>query len=424
MFDAWCLCISLTETFALLVYELTQNAGLDLPVSIVDIAPEYAASPELRSAVNVTVTNTFPFWEGIPIEGAVDDLQEDLDYILNLPESRSKPFVLGETGWPSDGFIDGVGVAGPELQLRYFEEAFCRIDVENNWAYYWFTGIDNSWRQEQDPENTIEGNWGFLYSDLTLKPLYQDLEFQCSDGVTYSFAEIDWSIPDFTDPPVSAPPESCLANNGCSGLFGNCCPTDLGDYLGCCDNQPTNPPVTTAEPTTPAPTIDTTAPPTSATTSSATEGETAPPTSTPTVTAPISVPTMAPTTLATTLQPSPVPTTDAPTFEPTPKATSNASTSPSKSPTLGPSMAVTSAPVEAAGAATETPTTAMPVMEPTPRPTVLTVSRPVPTNAPVATQDPQSTSINGILDNSSAVMNRMGLAGTTIAAGLFLVLIL
>ena len=28
---------------------------------------------------------------------------------------------------------------------------------------------------------------------------------------------------------------SCKAHKGCSGLEGNCCPTDAGDFLGCCD---------------------------------------------------------------------------------------------------------------------------------------------------------------------------------------------
>eukprot|EP00934_Nitzschia_sp_Nitz4_P001458 Nitzschia sp. Nitz4//scaffold369_size34440//17//1180//NITZ4_007837-RA/size34440-processed-gene-0.20-mRNA-1//-1//CDS//3329549350//1458//frame0 len=206
------------------VYAAVLEAGMDIPVTIVDVAPEYSKSAKLRSAVNVTMTNTFPFWEGIDIDGAVDDLQEDLDWILQLPESSGKPFVLGETGWPSDGYIEGVGIAGPDRQRQYFAECFCRLEVDNGWDYYWFTGIDNSWRQEQDPENTIEGTWGLLYSNLTLKPQFEDLSFECSNGVEYSFAEVDWSIPGVTAPPVAFDPASCAAHSDCEGLFGNCCP--------------------------------------------------------------------------------------------------------------------------------------------------------------------------------------------------------
>eukprot|EP00934_Nitzschia_sp_Nitz4_P004102 Nitzschia sp. Nitz4//scaffold370_size15137//12376//13898//NITZ4_008897-RA/size15137-snap-gene-0.29-mRNA-1//-1//CDS//3329549580//4092//frame0 len=187
------------------VYAALLDVGMDIPVAIVDVAPEYSASAKLRSAVNVTMTNTFPFWEGIDIDGAVADLQEDLEWLLQLPESSGKPFILAETGWPSDGYIEGVGVAGPDLQRQFFAECFCFLEVEKGWDYYWFTGIDNAWRQEQDPDNTIEGNWGLLYSDLTLKEHFQDFSFECSNGVEYSFAGVDWSIPGDVSAPVAAP---------------------------------------------------------------------------------------------------------------------------------------------------------------------------------------------------------------------------
>jgi hypothetical protein len=222
---------------------MLQKAKLtNLPVTIVDVAPVYVRSQALRDAVNLTMTNTFPFWEGIAINQAVDDLHEDLDYLMNLPESQNKPFILGETGWPSAGFIPGVGVAGPDQQRQYFQEAYCRMHVVNKWSYYWFTGIDNQWRAEQDPNNTIEANWGFFYHDRKLKEQYENYEFQCSDGVTYSFAEINFTvIPTSTPAPATPAPAatgmnaaSCQAHLQCAALTGNCCPTDAGDSLGCC----------------------------------------------------------------------------------------------------------------------------------------------------------------------------------------------
>jgi hypothetical protein len=222
---------------------MLQKAGLSLPVTIVDVAPVYVRSKELREAVNFTMTNTFPFWEGIPIDGAVDDLQVDLDWLMNLPESKNKPFILGETGWPSAGFIQGVGVAGTDEHQQYFQEAYCRMHVENKWSYYWFTGIDNAWRLEQDPNNTIEPNWGFFYADLTLKEHFVDFEFQCSDGVTYSFAEIDFGVSTaFTPAPAVLDPASCQAHSQCAALVGNCCPNDAGDNLGCCGAVVPRPP--------------------------------------------------------------------------------------------------------------------------------------------------------------------------------------
>mmetsp|Transcript_27687 Transcript_27687/g.51959 ORF Transcript_27687/g.51959 Transcript_27687/m.51959 type:complete len:575 (+) Transcript_27687:700-2424(+) len=251
------------------VHDILQDRGLDetLPVSIVDVAPEYAANQNLRQAVNVTYTNTFPFWEGVSVDAAVDELETDLGWLVYL--DPSKPFVLGETGWPSDGFIEGVGIAGPQEQAQYFQQAYCYLH-RREWDYYWFTGIDNAWRQEQDPMNTVEGTFGILYANLTLKPHFQGMFFTCDhNGVTYSMDEIDWTIPErSTPPPTELDPASCQAYDLCrqADLWGNCCPTPEGLTLGCCEgggsgtttdfNTTTAPTsATTAQQTTDAPTV-------------------------------------------------------------------------------------------------------------------------------------------------------------------------
>ncbi|KAL3928837.1 MAG: hypothetical protein SGARI_004921, partial [Bacillariaceae sp.] len=82
------------------VKELLASYSLNLPVSIVDIAPEYSSRATLREAVDVIFTNTFPFWEATPIDDAMQELDNDLGWLIDLPESQGKPFILGETGWP------------------------------------------------------------------------------------------------------------------------------------------------------------------------------------------------------------------------------------------------------------------------------------------------------------------------------------
>ena len=132
------------------VRNLLDTYGLDnLPVSIVDIEPMYTAYPQLREAVDVTYINSFPFWEATPIDTAVDYLADKAGNLLRAPESQGKAFIVGETGWPSDGFIEGVGEASSENQQQYFIDAYCYME-EQGWEYYWFTGIDNAWRQVQE----------------------------------------------------------------------------------------------------------------------------------------------------------------------------------------------------------------------------------------------------------------------------------
>ncbi len=350
---------------------LLQAAGLSIPLTICDVAPAFAASPELRAAVEVTMTNTFPFWEGIAIENAVADLQEDLGWLLMQAESQGKPFVLGETGWPSAGFIEGVGIASPSSQARYFAEGFCRVDVENQWDYYWFTGIDNAWRREQDPENTIEGNWGFMYANRTLKSHFEDFSFQCSNGVTYSFSEVDWSIPDMTAPPTPLNPASCAAHSACDGLLGNCCPGDNGLVLLCCDqdisptaNAPSISPVLSSNATNvttaPAPSNSSRAP---QTTTFPTKSPSASPTLAPSeiTNAQTASPSSSdPTTLPTPSPSIPVPTQDDSTPEPTPWFTNS---------TFEPSGNYTTN-------STFEPSSSPPLRSPTPRPSVDVVFRP------------------------------------------------
>jgi len=210
----------------------------DVPVAIVDIAPVYSNSRELRLASDTIMTNTFPFWEGMSIDAAVDELDIDLSWLVGLDESLGKPFVLSEHGWPSGGFLDDVGLASPSNQQQYLAESYCYLQ-RKGWAYYLFTAIDNDWRQLQDPNNSIEGNWGFLTADLRLKDHFVGFEFTCPhDGKTYSFAGIDWTVPELTSEETDDPANAfCGLWQGCEALGGDCCPTLNGDYLGCCRSE-------------------------------------------------------------------------------------------------------------------------------------------------------------------------------------------
>ena len=55
------------------------------------------------------------------------------------------------------------------------------------------------------------------------------------DGIQYSFAETGVNtVQRFTPAPVPLPPNSCQYHSACAGLYGNCCPDDAGNFLGCC----------------------------------------------------------------------------------------------------------------------------------------------------------------------------------------------
>ena len=225
-----------------------------IPVAICDIAPVFNANmPALISPVDAVVINIFPFWENTPISGSMDRLLQQISPVTRYTiDVANKPILIGETGWPSDGFIEGVGVASPENARQYFVDFFCRMDRQEGWSYFYFTGIDNAWRQEQDPLNTIEGNWGIWDSNLQLKSHFSGFSFSCpseNDSIIYSFDEIDWTVPLLTVPPTTSPAPitstSCQAHVGCQELAGNCCPADNGAFLACCNSAE----LSSAEPT-------------------------------------------------------------------------------------------------------------------------------------------------------------------------------
>lgn len=395
------------------VKQVLEDASWNVPVTICDIAPEYVRYPALRDLVDVTMTNTFPFWEGIPIDNALTDLQEDLEFLTTRPESQSKPFVLGETGWPSKGFINGVGVASPANQLQYFTETFCYLTTNHpEWEYYWFTGIDNDWRQEQDPLNTIEGNWGFLYANLTLKAHFQEYSFSCpNSNVVHDFGAIDWTLPGLTAAPTVLDPASCAAHPQCqaANLLGNCCPAPNGLVLGCCDTSgvvapppPTLAPVTTTT-TTPSPIRVPTQRPVVVTTT--------PP---PTTTAPEATPVVVPPT-------SPPPTTRAP--SPSPTTTTPVTMDPTSFPTLFPTTVTKVDDDDDDGDDEEGETPVPGVMttpEPTrtpkeedssPAPVTPTTPTPKPTIAVIVRPDDDNTNNEGTTSSNQNNLNNGGSSG-------------
>jgi exo-beta-1,3-glucanase (GH17 family) len=400
----------------------------DLPVSIVDIAPTYESYPALTAAVDVVVTNAFPFWAQQDKDDAMDHLLVQVNPIVSQASAQNKEVILGETGWSSEGSNPAASEATPALQTAYFQNFFCKVDKELNWAYYYFTGIDNAWRKEQDDaEDTVEGSFGFYYADLTIKPHFQDLVFTCpGSSVEYSFAEIDntpvtlptndptaLSAPSPTISPAPVNQASCAAHRDCDGLEGNCCPTDLGSSLLCCDNN-------MASPATTVPSM--------------------PPTVSPVATTLTGSPTVAPAALE---YPTLIPTTESPTVTLTASPTDKPTTAPSarQTPevtTTAPSASATAAP--SARETTEVTTTApsaLPTDGPTERetpeeittsPTTLAATKaptPAPTNGDmptvVSTQSPtaptptlEPTSAAGPFA-STVVSLAMGVAGVVVA---------
>jgi len=285
------------------VKSVLQENNLNIPVGVGEVDDVFEEFPQMIEGADVIVVNAFPFWEPYKtgINGAASYLVDDkIPPVLALANNYGTEFVLGETGWPDAGTYDGAAAdrASPANQAQYLQDFFCTADLQEDWKYFYFTGIDNEWRkQQQDEEGTVEGHFGIFYANLTMKEHFRNLEFSCPGSTTVHSFEVDESVP--TLPPTSAVdatnsgPAACSAHSECADLDGDCCPTANGVNLGCCsetvvddddggdgDDEPSRTPATLM-PVTPSPTA------TATETSSATSAsQTGSPTSRPTTKSP------------------------------------------------------------------------------------------------------------------------------------------
>lgn len=177
----------------------------EIPVTLAEIGDIYLQYPNtLIAGVDTIFANSFPFWEEVPPENAVDYMLQRLDPLL----MQGKEFILSETGWATSGDYVTVesSVASGEAQATFFQDFYCRVALDQGMKYFWFSGIDDDWRlyQEGYPDH-VEGHFGLFTGDLELKPTLANMEFSCGDSsemYKFELGKASGSVP--TASPVPA----------------------------------------------------------------------------------------------------------------------------------------------------------------------------------------------------------------------------
>jgi cellulose synthase/poly-beta-1,6-N-acetylglucosamine synthase-like glycosyltransferase/exo-beta-1,3-glucanase (GH17 family) len=132
----------------------------NVPVSTADIWSVWLANPDMANAADYLAVHALPYWEGVPVDQAVDYVMEKYD--LLRAKYPNKPIMLAEVGWPSAGpWIKG---AEPSLvnQAKFIRN-FLNAARARHITYTIMEGIDQPWKFAlEGPAGT---SWGLLTAD-------------------------------------------------------------------------------------------------------------------------------------------------------------------------------------------------------------------------------------------------------------------
>jgi len=139
-------------------YKLTS-----IPIGTADTWTSWVdnANKDVITACDVVLMNGFPYWQGTKINGGLAKFQEAITNTKNA--IKGKPFIVGETGWPSAGPSFGDADASLENTRKYWKDAACWLQKQNM-PWFWFSGFD-----EPNKQSTIEKNFGIAWSGQTSK---------------------------------------------------------------------------------------------------------------------------------------------------------------------------------------------------------------------------------------------------------------
>ncbi|MEI6986744.1 MAG: glycosyltransferase [Rhodospirillaceae bacterium] len=124
---------------------------VNIPVSTAEPWHVWLAHPELVNAVDFIAVHILPYWEGIPIDEAID--YSLLRYNELHDKYPNKHILISEIGWPSDGPWRRGAEASVVNQAKFIRN-FLNIAGKYHLDYYIMEAFDQPWKR------TLEGSAG------------------------------------------------------------------------------------------------------------------------------------------------------------------------------------------------------------------------------------------------------------------------
>ena len=130
---------------------------LKVPVSTAEPWHVWLRHPELARQVDFITVHLLPYWEGVPVETAVDYAFQRLDEVrARFPR---KPILIGEIGWPSGGDRLDAARAGPAEQAAFIRTFLARAQGKQL-DYFLMEGVDQPWKSAT--EGRVGAYWGIF----------------------------------------------------------------------------------------------------------------------------------------------------------------------------------------------------------------------------------------------------------------------
>lgn len=128
---------------------------VDIPVSTAEPWHVWLKYPQLADSVDFITVHILPYWEGVPIDGA-------LGYIMYRYNQLAAAFphkhiFIGEVGWPSEGqWVKGAEPS--QVNQARFIRDFLNLANEKRFDYSIVEAFDAPWKR--GIEGTVGAHWG------------------------------------------------------------------------------------------------------------------------------------------------------------------------------------------------------------------------------------------------------------------------
>jgi exo-beta-1,3-glucanase (GH17 family)/cellulose synthase/poly-beta-1,6-N-acetylglucosamine synthase-like glycosyltransferase len=131
-----------------------------LPVSTAEPWHVWLKHPELADHVDFITVHLLPYWEGVPVDQA-------LDYAVSRFNDVKKAFpnkevIIGEVGWPSNGRRNRGAEASLTNQTRFLRRFLAHAE-QAGYVYYVMEAFDQTWKTRI--EGATGAYWGVYNTD-------------------------------------------------------------------------------------------------------------------------------------------------------------------------------------------------------------------------------------------------------------------